>query len=547
MSSYSKHLPNRRVTPQTQPARADQVPNNAGGFSFKLDDWKRLERFLILGSEGGTYYVGEKDLTKGNHDTAVRCIKADGQRTVNLVNEISHSGRALKNEPAILVLALATAHGDDSTKSAAFAAVPSVCRTGTHLFSFCEYANSLRGWGRGLRKAVGNWYSSKDVYDLAYQLVKYQSRNGWAHRDVLRLAHPTPANKAQESALRWAVGGMDSLASRDVTRRHGDTKAVETYGAVKRYLPTLIKAFEQAKAATSAKEIVELIVEHNLPREAIPTQFLNNLEVWDALLQNMPMTAMIRNLGKMSSIGLLKPLSQASKLVVSKLKDQEYLQKSRIHPMQLLIALKVYGSGHGIKGDLTWSTVPQVMDALDKAFYLSFRNVKPIGKPVLFGLDVSGSMSSMMSGTCISCCEATAAMSLVLASTEEDYHIMGFAHSFVELGIHKGMSLTEATRKTQMHNFGSTDCSLPMVWANKNKVGVGGFVVITDNETYAGAIHPHQALKQYRDSINPTAKSVVMGMTSTDVTIADPNDAGSMDVAGFDASCPGVISDFIRE
>jgi 60 kDa SS-A/Ro ribonucleoprotein len=35
----------------------EMLPNNAGGYGFQLDDWERLERFLILGSESGTYYV----------------------------------------------------------------------------------------------------------------------------------------------------------------------------------------------------------------------------------------------------------------------------------------------------------------------------------------------------------------------------------------------------------------------------------------------------------------------------------------------------------
>lgn len=54
------------------------------------------------------------------------------------------------------------------------------------------------------------------------------------------------------------------------------------------------------------------LAEHDLPREAIPTEKLNELAVWEALLEKMPMTAMVRNLGKMTSIGLLKPLSDAS-------------------------------------------------------------------------------------------------------------------------------------------------------------------------------------------------------------------------------------------
>lgn len=42
-------------------------------------------------------------------------------------------------------------------------------------------------------------------------------------------------------------------------------------------------------------------------REHIPTDLLNDRSVWAALLVKMPMTAMIRNLGKMSAVGLLTP------------------------------------------------------------------------------------------------------------------------------------------------------------------------------------------------------------------------------------------------
>jgi 60 kDa SS-A/Ro ribonucleoprotein len=92
--------------------------------------------------------------------------------------------------------------------------------------------------------------------------------------------------------------------------------------------------------------------------------------------------------------------------------------------------------------------------------------------------------------------------------------------------------------------MGGTDCALPMITALERKLEIDTFVVYTDNETWAGHIHPHQALKQYREKINPNAKLVVVGMTATDFTIADPRDPGMMDVVGFDASAPRVIQDF---
>jgi 60 kDa SS-A/Ro ribonucleoprotein len=93
--------------------------------------------------------------------------------------------------------------------------------------------------------------------------------------------------------------------------------------------------------------------------------------------------------------------------------------------------------------------------------------------------------------------------------------------------------------------FGGTDCALPMTWALKNRVGADAFVVYTDSETWAGG-HPVAALRKYRNKMGIPAKLVVVGMTATEFTIADPDDAGMLDVVGFDTVAPGVISQFVR-
>jgi len=127
----------RRATLQSEPIPGSaQAPNSAGGYAWQVDDWTRLDRFLILGAEGGTYYLGERNLVKQNHDALVRCIQADGVRAVNRIVEISDTGRAPKNDPAIFALALVAAHGNPAAKALAFQNLGKVCRMGTHLFHF---------------------------------------------------------------------------------------------------------------------------------------------------------------------------------------------------------------------------------------------------------------------------------------------------------------------------------------------------------------------------------------------------------------------------
>jgi 60 kDa SS-A/Ro ribonucleoprotein len=568
--NYAK-LFNRRVTPQSQSIPGStQVANSAGGYSWQVDDWTRFDRFLILGAEGGTYYIAERELVKQNHDAVVRCIKADGVRAVNRIVEISDSGRAPKNDPAIFALALIATHGSNEAKALAFQNLGKVCRIGTHLFHFAEYVNALRGWGRGLRNAVGRWYVSREADALAHQAVKYQQRDGWSHGDLLRLAHPKAPSAQHDAVFRWMLAGTDALGEREVKRKvqrasgilpefqtsesgsAGKMPAARFEERIARYpavgaLPKVIDAFERAKRTTNVIEVVKLIDEFNLPREAIPTQWLNEVAVWEALLANMPMTAMIRNLGKMTSIGLVQPFSDAAKLIVRKLSDEAVLKRARIHPLAVLIAEKVYAQGKGDKGSLTWKPVPQIIDALDEAFYATFQNVEPCGKPMLLALDVSGSMGGgSVAGSCLTPREASAAMALVTAATEREYHIMGFSNRFTPLNITPRMRLDDVVKRISNLPFEGTDCALPMIWARENAVNVSAFITYTDSETWAGKIHPSQALRQYRNEFVGDAKAVVAGMTSNGFTIADPNDRGMLDVVGFDTTAPAVIADFVR-
>ena len=198
-----------RATPQHEKVLgSDQVRNSAGGFAWKVTDWQRLDRFLVLGAEGGTFYIGERALTLENAQALLRVIEVDGARVVRRIVEISDAGRAPKNDPALFALALASAKGDPATRKAALEALQTVARTGTHLLHFVQYVESFRGWGRGLRTAVQAWYA-QPVEKLAYQAVKYRQRDGWAQRDLLRLSHPKAADEQHQALYRWIMRGRD--------------------------------------------------------------------------------------------------------------------------------------------------------------------------------------------------------------------------------------------------------------------------------------------------------------------------------------------------
>ena len=543
----------RRPASQRERLRADQVANSEGGYVFAVDPWMRLRRFLILGSEGGSFYAGEHKLTVQNTEALDECIALDGMRAVAEIVEISDAGRAAKNDPAVFALARCAAADDLATRRAALAALPKVCRTSTHLFQFVTVVSAWRGWGRSLRRAVGSWYAGRSVDALAYQAVKYRNREGMTHRDALRLAHPAGAVSAGNPTL-------------DVSPEQARLFEWIVRGGEVDGLPRIVEGYVRAQAATSAAEAAALVREHDLPREAVLSRHLTDPLVWGALLERMPMTAMIRNLATMTRVGLLTPGSDASALVIDRLTQGDRLARARIHPVSVLIAARTYASGRGVRGRGSWAPVAGIVDALDAAFYRAFGNVTPSGMRMLIALDVSGSMGAPIAGVPgLSAREASAAMALVTLAAEPDTEVVGFhagagygswtARKKGRFGRPDGLTplplsprqrLDDAVARVGQLPFGGTDCALPMLYAMEKGRSVDTFVIYTDSETWAGGIHPAEALRRYRAKSGIAARLIVVGMVANRFSIADPTDAGMLDVVGFDTSTPEVISGFGR-
>jgi 60 kDa SS-A/Ro ribonucleoprotein len=513
-----------RYSEITNPVKPRKAVNNNGGTVFKVSNWETLKRFLILGTEGGTYYVNQQKLTLDNNKTIQGLLNEDGVKVVKIVSEISLAGRAIKQDPAIFVLALAASHPNLEVRQAAFAALPEVCRTATHLMQFVSEATQMRGWGRALKQAVGKWYTGKSVDEAAYQMIKYKNRFGWSHVDLLRQSHPYHPDYS--ALFKWALKGtLENVPNQVIASNQ-------------------VKELWDKDGAAALPGISNLIKQHNLPREIVPTEALNHVEVWEALSEKMPITATIRNLATMTRIGYLAPMSDSSRQLVEKLTNQELLRKGRVHPFSLLLALNSYSTGVS-KGDKTHTPVQEIVEALERAFYLSFDSVTPANKRTYIGLDVSGSMTwNMLPGTNLSAAQASMAMSLVSLNTEPFTAMYGFSSTLVPLSIFKHTSIKEGLEAIKRVNFGGTDCAQPMIHARENNIPVDTFIIYTDNETRQSTTSPALALEQYKQRMGIDAKLVVVGMVSNGFSIADPLNPRMLDIVGFDANGPQAISEF---
>jgi 60 kDa SS-A/Ro ribonucleoprotein len=539
--------------PATQREKADprQVENSAGGYVYSVGDDQRLRRFLVLGTEGGTFYASQKDLTKANVNFLKEYAAKDPNMFFATLVDVDVNNLAPRHSTVLLALAVLYTHATVIPATQDIAAYDvrdeikarfnEFVRTGTHLFEFVEYVTMYRAWGRGLRSLVGGWYKGMAPLDLVYQIVKYRQRGGWTHRDLLRKAHPKSDIPAVKEVLDYAAHGLV-----DPETEFG-VPIIDQFEAVKR----------GALSATRANA---------LPWEALPTESLRDPLTWVALIQNgnLPYTAMLRNLGRMTSIGVFTD-GPTLRDVVGRLQDPHYVQKARVHPFNVLTALKTYSGGHGFRGSLSWTPVQRIVDALDAAFYLAFKNVEPTGKRVNIALDISGSMGTRLMDSNVTAREASVAMAMATLAGDPDTTVAtaftsggaswtapgmrqrfpGYPAGITEVGLSTRRRLDDIVRETVNMRMGGTDCALPMLWALETNRVFDAFVIYTDNETWAGSVQPMDALRAYRHTVNPEARLIVVGMTSTGFSIADPQDKGALDVTGFDASAPAVISNFI--
>lgn len=544
------------ATPQMQPipGRTDQVRNNAGGYVFAKDLFAKVEDFLILGTAGGTYYITEDRLTMDNAGWLIQAIQSDGAGVVRLITEVSTARppRAPKNRAAVFALAMVFACGDPATVQAAKAAFPRVVRTTDHLSMFFGYAKQLRGkpagsgtslvTGRALRSALASWFLAAPVDSVAWKASKARQRatpagEAFALRDALRIAHPKADSTERRALLGWLAGKV-------------------TDGEARSQVP-VIDAFLSAQAVTTEAAAIAIATERKVPWEFLPSGLLASATVWEALVPHLGMTALLRNLARLTRLGVLGPFALANEAVIARLRSGEALRSGRIHPMDVYLAFRVYNSGRSqpdrrAEGH-TWTPVAEISDALEEAYELSFGHVQPSGRRMLVAVDSSGSMSGAwgwgqltLGGSPLgSPYEVGCSMAAVLKRIEGgNVHVID-----VDTQVHPSR-ITARTRLREIGSWppsgGGTDLALPFMHAAQRKLEVDGFALFTDGETWAGRQHASQALAAYRRKYNPGARVVLASMTAAGHSIAEPQDAGVLNIAGMDAALPMVVTGFIR-
>ncbi|XP_077376962.1 RNA-binding protein RO60 [Festucalex cinctus] len=526
----------------------NHMSNAAGDNShWEVSDKVRLRRFLCYGSEGDVYTATEEAHLGAARAEALLSMLQEG-RGIEAVNEIkrfAQDGRAVRLDPSIFALALCSQHSGMATKRAAFQAVKEICRDPAHLFSFIQYKKELKEdmkcgiWGRALRKAVSDWYNGQDAMSLAAVVTTCKQRGGWSHRDVLRLSHTKPANEAIALISKYVAKGW-----KEVQVAYTDKENTEEVVKVLSYLEVV----EKVKHSCDETEVINLIEEHKLEREQLLTDHLKSKLVWRVLLKEMPLQLVLQILGKMTAKKVLQPGASETQALCERIQTEAALKKAKLHPFSILLASEHYKRGQGYQGKTKWAADGSILKALDVAFYKSFLNVEPIGKSFLVAVDVSTSLSSVVPGTAISTAVAAAVITMVFARTEAHTRVLAYSEGALELcSISADMTLAQTTDELVKIPGGSTDCSLPIIWATENGKAVDVFIILTNNPLWTFTASPVEALKKHRQKSGCHSKLVMCGLTSTGHTMADTEDRGLLSICGFDLGAFTVIRNLAQD
>lgn len=531
MSAYSQKTSVYKArTPQPVSTKVDekQVKNQQGFYVFQTEAWNQLSRFLIMGTTAPTYHAGTKNIDK-NVRVLEKLVKEDAVRVINTVLLYDQQGRLIKKQPAIFVIAYVLTSAEDlvARKDAVYVA-SQVIRTGRDISSLVEEIVALKGgtFSRLSRQAVAYWYNMP-VDRLAYQVVKYRNTGQFSHRNVLRLAHPVPRTEEHVPVFKYLTGKL--------TGGEGE-------------MPQVIYTFELLNRMANEGRLDEKVLcntirNERLTHEMVPTQFKNSPKVWEVLAEDMPFTATVWNLSTFSRLGLLKEFSDFERMILARLRNKEQIEKSRIHPFKLLVAIRNYEKGSGFRN--TWNVNNRVVEALEEALYISLQNVENTGTRYGLVVDTSGSMTmGNVIGSDIQPIEVAGAMAAINCR-QGDAVVLGVNNHITKLPITKSSGIADVVRMIRNCGGYTTNLGLGIEYFLNNRIKVDCLIYYTDNEINQGR-HPVQLFDKYKSTVNQDAKIVCVAMTANDFTIFPDGRGDVLNIAGFDANAPQVIEEFVK-
>ena len=429
---------------QSQPGRlppATNARNEAGGKAYALSPQAALAQYAATGCLNTTFYANaEMQL-----DTVLGLCAAVEPAFVAKTAIYARRRGQMKDMPALLTAWLAQ-HGPDWLEPT-FA---KVIDNGRMLRNFVQILRSgavgRKSLGSRPKRLVQNWLSGR----TDAQLLSASVGNDPSLADVLKMVHPKPATPERTALYAWLIGKPHDAA----------------------LLPEAIKTLEQFRNDVAA------------PVPDVPFELLTALPLqpqhWVAIACQAPWQMTRMNLNTFARHEVFKVGGMAQR-IAERLRDPAAIRRARVFPYQLLSAYTMTGEG-----------VPEIVrDALQDALEVALENVPELPGQVYVLLDVSGSMSSPVTGhrkgatSKVRCVDVAALVAAALSAKNPATEILPFDTQVHAPRLNRRDSVLTQAQTLAQFGGGGTDCGLPLATLNQRKAAGDLVIYVSDNQSWA--------------------------------------------------------------
>ena len=482
---------------------AADARNHEGAPAYALSPKQTLAQYVATGCLNGTFYASADEQLQ---QVLALCAGAEPLFVAKLAVYARQAGH-MKDMPALLCAAL-------SLRSPELLArvFDRVIDNGRMLRTFVQIVRSgavgRKSLGTRPRRLVQRWLAARSDGDLFADSVGQSP----SIADVVKMVHPRPATASRAALYAYLIG------------RDHDPAA----------LPPEVRAYEDYKAGRRSE----------LP--GVSFQLLTGLPLgeaeWTEIARRAPWQMTRMNLSTFARHGVFRREGMAE-LIATRLSDGEAIARARVFPYQLLVAYATAGA-----------EIPaSVRDALQDAMELAIGNVPTVSGKVYVCPDVSGSMSSPVTGyrrgatTAVRCVDVAALVAAALLRKNPDAEVLPFEHRLVNVQLSTRDSVMTNASKLAAVGGGGTSCSAPLRELNRRRARGDLVLYVSDNESWVDAGRGRgtatmQEWSAFR-SRNPRARLVCLDIQPYGTTQAAERE-DVLNVGGFSDEVFAVIARF---
>ncbi|WP_428246474.1 RNA-binding protein [Ferrovibrio sp.] len=417
--------------------------NHAAAPAYAYEPEALLAQLAATGTLSDTFYSGAEVQLSQVLDAA----RAVSPAFVAQAAVYARQRGAMKDMPALLTAWLTLAEPALATR-----VFGRVIDNGRMLRSFVQIMRSGQvgrsSLGTRPKRLVQQWLEQASLRDL----MAAATGKDPSLKDILRMVHPKPANAARQAFYAWVLELPYDVAA----------------------LPAEIAAFEAWKREPATA----------LP--PVPFEWLASFPLtpvqWGELAGSMGWQALRMNLNTLARHGAFA-VEGVTDLVAARLSDADAIARARVLPYQLMMSLNAAGDGVPLK----------VQAALETALEVSLARLSPCPGAVVVAPDVSGSMTSPVTGhrkgatSKVRCIDVAALVAAALMRGNTTARVLPFEQDVVNVMLDPYASVAVNARKLAAIGGGGTNVSAPLARLNLGWGKVDLVVIVSDNQSWVDA------------------------------------------------------------